>query len=238
MAIPSDCNGAELHRVVLSAESRGRQQKSQNLRVGLGGPAGHEVEQQEHQQSPEQAVEKVEGGRANAHGEEEEFSLGSEDRQWPGQRPMDSVDSSGFRHVTLLRDARDLSAGKEPRQEIHGGDGHADTEKHAGKHTLRAAFPEGEGETPRAMVLVKAVIKTLTAFSQGEVPVWAKAGAARRSVKPMVTRGERSQELRTYLQCKRNRFIYGFSLSFPSLRNGPLRGVPVGFHISRKADRD
>jgi len=84
MAIPSDCNGAELHRVVLSAESRGRQQKSQSLRVGLGGPAGHEVEQQEHQQSPEQAVEKVEGGRANAHGKEEEFSLGPEDRQWPG----------------------------------------------------------------------------------------------------------------------------------------------------------
>jgi len=84
MAIPSDCNRSELHRVVLSAEPCGRQQKSQNLRIGLGGPAGHEVEQQEHQQSPEQAVEKVEGGRANAHGKEEEFSLGPEDRQWPG----------------------------------------------------------------------------------------------------------------------------------------------------------
>src|SRR5437899_2741836 len=99
MAIPSDCNGAELHGVVLRAKSCGRQQKSQNLRVGLGGPAGQEVQQQKHQQSAEQAVEKVEGGGAKAHGEEEKLSLGSEDRQWPGQRPMDSVDSSGFRHV-------------------------------------------------------------------------------------------------------------------------------------------
>jgi hypothetical protein len=83
MAIPSDCNRSELHRIVLSAESRGSQQKSQNLRVGVGGPPGYEVEQQKHQQPAEQAVEKVERGRANTHGEEEEFSLGPEDRQWP-----------------------------------------------------------------------------------------------------------------------------------------------------------
>jgi hypothetical protein len=83
MAIPSDSNRSEFHCVVLRAESRGCQQKSQNLRVGLGGPAGHEVEQQKHQQPAEQAVEKVERGSANAHGEEEEFSLGPEDRQWP-----------------------------------------------------------------------------------------------------------------------------------------------------------
>jgi hypothetical protein len=84
MAIPSDSNGAELHRVVLRTKSCSGEQKSQNLRVGLGGPASHEVEQQKHQQPAEQAVEKVERGRANAHGEEEEFSLGPEDRQWPG----------------------------------------------------------------------------------------------------------------------------------------------------------
>jgi hypothetical protein len=83
MAIPSDHNRRKFHWVVLRAESCGREQKSQNLRIGLGGPAGHEVEQQEHQQPPEQAVEKVEGGRANAHGEEEEFSLGPEDCQGP-----------------------------------------------------------------------------------------------------------------------------------------------------------
>jgi hypothetical protein len=83
MAIPSDRYWSELHGVVLGAESCSCQQKSQNLGIGLGGPAGHEVEQQEHQQPAEQAVEQVEGGCAKAHGEEEEFSLGPEDCQWP-----------------------------------------------------------------------------------------------------------------------------------------------------------
>ena len=59
---------------------------------------------------------------------------------------MHSVDSSCFRHVLLLRDVRDSVAGKKPRQEIHRGDGHADAEEHAGKHALRAAFAESEGE--------------------------------------------------------------------------------------------
>jgi len=102
MAIPSDCNGREFHRVVLSAESCSGQQKSQNLRIGLGGPASHEVEQQKHQQPAEQAVEKVERASAKAHGEEEELSLSSQDSQWSGERPMHSVDSSCFRHVLLL----------------------------------------------------------------------------------------------------------------------------------------
>jgi hypothetical protein len=44
------------------------------------------------------------GGGAKAHGEEEEeLPLGSEDRQWPGQRPMHSVDSSGFRYASPCR---------------------------------------------------------------------------------------------------------------------------------------
>ena len=59
---------------------------------------------------------------------------------------MNSVDSSCFRHVLLLWDARDLVAGKKPRQEIHRRDSHSDAEEHTGKHTLRAAFPEGEGK--------------------------------------------------------------------------------------------
>src|SRR5229473_1032426 len=101
MAFPSDSNGAELHRVVLRAESSGRQQKSQNLRIGLGGPAGQKVEQQEHHQPAKQTIEQVERGRAKAHGEEEELSLGAEDRQWPGKRPMHSVNSSSFRHARL-----------------------------------------------------------------------------------------------------------------------------------------
>src|SRR5258708_3706551 len=101
MAIPSDCNGGELHRVVLSAESCGRQQESQNLWIRLGCPAGREVEQQKNHQATEQTIQQVEGGRPETHCEEEELSLGPEDRQWPTQRPMHSVDSSGFRHVLL-----------------------------------------------------------------------------------------------------------------------------------------
>ena len=85
-------------------------------------------------------------------------------------------------------DARDLVAGEKPRQEIHGGNGHADAEEDASKHTLRAAFTEGESESghhdgneekPRAMVLVNAVWRTLTAFSQGEFPACAKVALAR-----------------------------------------------------------
>src|SRR5580704_7292922 len=102
MVIPSHSYGAELHRVVFLAESCGCQQKPQNLRIGLSGPAGQNVEQQEHQQSAEQAVEEIERGSAKAHSEEKEFSLGSEDGQRPGQRPMNSIDSSVFRHVLLL----------------------------------------------------------------------------------------------------------------------------------------
>src|SRR5260370_30335253 len=101
MAIPSDCNRGELHRVVLSTESCGGQQKSQNLRIGLCGPAGQEVKQQKHQKPTEQTIEQVEGGRPKAHCEEEEPSLSAEDRQWPGQRPMHPVDSSSFRHLLL-----------------------------------------------------------------------------------------------------------------------------------------
>src|ERR1700687_2001773 len=59
---------------------------------------------------------------------------------------MHSIDSSCFRHVLLLWDVRDSVAGEKPPPEIHCGDGHADAEEHTGKHTLRAAFTEGEGE--------------------------------------------------------------------------------------------
>src|SRR5882672_6268171 len=59
---------------------------------------------------------------------------------------MNLVDSSCFRHVFLRWNVGDLGAGKEPRQEIHGCDSHANAEQHTGKHTLRAAFPKGESE--------------------------------------------------------------------------------------------
>ena len=84
MAIPSDRDGTELHRVVLRAQSCRREEKAQDLRIGLRGPAGQEVEGEEHQQAAKQAVEEVERCGAEAHREEKEFPLGPEDRQWPG----------------------------------------------------------------------------------------------------------------------------------------------------------
>jgi hypothetical protein len=80
MGISSDRYRREFHRVVLSPHPCGRQEKPQYLRIRLGGPSGHEIEQQEHQQASEQAVEQVESGRAQAHGEEKELSLSPEDR--------------------------------------------------------------------------------------------------------------------------------------------------------------
>src|SRR5260370_16155878 len=59
---------------------------------------------------------------------------------------MRAVDWFWFRQVLPLWDVRDSVAGKEPRQEIHRRDSHSDAEEHTGKHTLRAAFTEGEGE--------------------------------------------------------------------------------------------
>jgi hypothetical protein len=82
-----------------------------------------------------------------------------------------------------LQDTGVSGAGKKPRQEVRCRDGHSDAEKHPGKHTLRAAFTEGEGEaattiatrdSPRAIVLENACCRTLKAFSQGDWPLTAQ----------------------------------------------------------------
>src|SRR5580658_7218827 len=131
MAIPADSNGAELHRVVLRTKTCRGKQKTQNLGIGLRRPASQEVEQEKHEQSAEQTVEKVKRAGAQAHGEEEKSSLGAQDRQGPRERPMHSVDSSGIGHRVLLQKLRSSVAWKQPREEIHGGDGHPYAEQHA-----------------------------------------------------------------------------------------------------------
>src|SRR5260370_15100895 len=78
-----------------------------------------------------------------------------------------------------------------------------DAEEHAGKHTLRATFTEGEGEPghdnrnqgqPRAIVLVNAFCRTLTAFSQGDWPLTcANAPDARIRDVENATEADRSQ---------------------------------------------
>jgi hypothetical protein len=79
MTVPSDFHRSEFHRVVLRAESRRRQKKSQNLGVGLGGPAGDQVQKEEHQNATEQTAKQIEGGRTKAHRKEEEFPLRAQD---------------------------------------------------------------------------------------------------------------------------------------------------------------
>src|SRR5208282_4342791 len=109
MVTPSDRNPGELHGVVLRADSCGREQEPQNLRIGLCGPASQGVQQQEDQQAAREAVEEVERGGAKTHGTEKEFSLGPENCQRPRQRPEDFVDSSAFVHMLF---ASNSTAGK------------------------------------------------------------------------------------------------------------------------------
>ena len=85
MAIPANHDWSEFHGVVLAAQCGGGQEKPQNLRIGLGSPAGKQVQHHEDQHSAEQAVEQIERARAEAQGEKEKFSLGPED----GERPRD-----------------------------------------------------------------------------------------------------------------------------------------------------
>src|SRR5580658_10134077 len=63
------------------------------------------------------------------------------------------------------------------------------------KANVRPATTMATSERPRAMVLVNAVMRTLTAFSHGELPPCANAGAARNraTVEARTARVERSQ---------------------------------------------
>jgi hypothetical protein len=79
-------------------------------------------------------------------------------------------------------------------------------------------------ESPRAMVLVKAVMSTLTAFSHGELPCRAKAGIASKSTKQIAIAGERSEKLAR--QFRRTRFMTP-SLSPSNLRTREVRGRDI-----------
>src|SRR6266403_6173945 len=69
------------------------------------------------------------------------------------------------------------------------------------KAKVRPTTTMTTSERPRAMVLVKACCSTLTAFSQGEAPVWPKAGAARnKAITAVVRNRKRNIEERKHLQ--------------------------------------
>src|SRR6266705_6073864 len=59
------------------------------------------------------------------------------------------------------------------------------------KAKVRPATTMATRERPRAILLVKACCSTLTAFSQGEVPVWPKAGPARNRTTTAVVRNRK-----------------------------------------------
>jgi len=79
MGVPSNFYGSELHRVVLRAEPRCGQQKSQDLRIGLGGPSGEQVQKEEHENAAEQTPQEIESGCTQAHRKEKQFSLRAQD---------------------------------------------------------------------------------------------------------------------------------------------------------------
>src|SRR5580704_2421311 len=46
-----------------------------------------------------------------------------------------------------VRNVRESVAGKQPREKVHGGDGHTDTEQNAREYAFRATFTKGESKT-------------------------------------------------------------------------------------------
>src|ERR1700683_5438015 len=102
---------------------------------------------------------------------------------------MNFVDASCVRHTQLHRDEGFQEPGKSHARKFTAAmaiptpkrtPASTRFEPPSPKAKVRPATTIATSERPRAMVLVKAVIKTLTAFSQGEFR-WAKAGAARNS---------------------------------------------------------
>src|SRR5262249_30476126 len=81
-ALPENWNRNELHRVVLTPESRGEKKEAQNLRIGLCRPSREQIEEEENAYSSREAAQQVERRSAEAHGEKEEFSLRAENREW------------------------------------------------------------------------------------------------------------------------------------------------------------
>jgi hypothetical protein len=104
------------------------------------------------------------------------------------------------------------------------------------KAKVRPATTMATSERPRAMVLVKACCSTLTAFSQGEVPVCARAGAARISVKAIMRNSERNHALPKCVQGIR--FMSRFSMSLLSWKTATLRESPLPAVRIGKADGD
>src|SRR6202034_4698111 len=102
---------------------------------------------------------------------------------------MNFVDASCVRHTQLHRDEGFQEPGKSQARKLTAAIAIPTPKRTPAKTRLDPPPPKAKvnpattiatSERPRAMVLVKAVSRTLTAFSQGELPVaCANAGAAR-----------------------------------------------------------
>jgi hypothetical protein len=119
------------------------------LRIILGAPFRDEVQKQEHQNSSEQTSKKIECRRSNAHGEEEQLSLSPENRQGPGDRAVNRIQSSSGRHRRFLMRIHcsvELASWEQPREKVHGGDCHSHAEQNACEDAFGASFAKREGE--------------------------------------------------------------------------------------------
>src|SRR5260221_9280266 len=80
-AEPPHMHRLEFHWVVLGANLRGVQQEAEDLRVGPRRPSREEIQCEKHSHRPGQAIEQIEYARAHDEREEEQLSLGSQDRE-------------------------------------------------------------------------------------------------------------------------------------------------------------
>ncbi len=115
-------------------------------------------------------------GGAKAHSKEEELWLGSEDRQWPGQRPMCSVDSSGFRYASPCRPPVFQVPGKSQDRKFTAAMAILTPKSTPASTRFEPPSPNAKvspattiatKDSPRAIVLVNACCRTLTAFPKG-----------------------------------------------------------------------
>jgi hypothetical protein len=71
----------EFHRIVLRANLPGVQQEPENLWIGARRPSCEEIQCEKHSHCPGQAIQQIEYARAHYEREEEQLSLGSQDRE-------------------------------------------------------------------------------------------------------------------------------------------------------------
>src|SRR5260370_39190931 len=106
MVHPTDRNRTELCRIVLVSQLCRAQEKPQDLGIGPRCPSRKHVKQQEDQEPAGQAIQQVERCRAKTHGEEEKLPLRAKNREWAGERTVNEMDASCFRHGSPKKEQR------------------------------------------------------------------------------------------------------------------------------------